>query len=154
MFPEPRSLYFNVIQYAPNYRIDCWCVIQYDSNYRIYCWFVIQYDPNYRIDCWCVIQYDLNYRIDCWCVIQYDPNYRIDCWFVIQYDPNYRIDVDLLFRYECSNPIFGVTHNPHNITRSPGGSSGGEGALIGAGASILGTWKTWYFVNVFVSYFL
>uniref|UniRef100_A0A8D2M1I8 Amidase domain-containing protein n=1 Tax=Zonotrichia albicollis TaxID=44394 RepID=A0A8D2M1I8_ZONAL len=43
-----------------------------------------------------------------------------------------------LFSYECSNPIFGQTLNPLNPQRSPGGSSGGEGALIAGGGSILG----------------
>ncbi|XP_066297892.1 vitamin D3 hydroxylase-associated protein-like [Branchiostoma lanceolatum] len=38
----------------------------------------------------------------------------------------------------CSNPLFGTTLNPHDPTRSPGGSSSGEGALIGGGGSILG----------------
>lgn len=40
--------------------------------------------------------------------------------------------------YACSNPIYGITRNPHNPARAPGGSSGGEGALIAAGGSILG----------------
>ncbi|KAG8132351.1 putative Fatty-acid amide hydrolase 1-like protein [Naja naja] len=40
--------------------------------------------------------------------------------------------------YDCSNPIFGSTVNPLNPTKSPGGSSGGEGALIKNGGSILG----------------
>ncbi|NWT68811.1 FAAH1 hydrolase, partial [Prunella himalayana] len=43
-----------------------------------------------------------------------------------------------LFSYECSNPIFGQTLNPLNAQRGPGGSSGGEGALIAGGGSILG----------------
>ncbi|NWZ62962.1 FAAH1 hydrolase, partial [Acrocephalus arundinaceus] len=43
-----------------------------------------------------------------------------------------------LFSYECSNPIFGQTLNPLNPQRCPGGSSGGEGALIAGGGSILG----------------
>ncbi|NXE64762.1 FAAH1 hydrolase, partial [Calcarius ornatus] len=43
-----------------------------------------------------------------------------------------------LFSYECSNPIFGQTLNPLNPQRGPGGSSGGEGALIAGGGSILG----------------
>ncbi|XP_078657284.1 vitamin D3 hydroxylase-associated protein-like [Branchiostoma floridae x Branchiostoma belcheri] len=38
----------------------------------------------------------------------------------------------------CSNPLYGTTLNPLDPTRSPGGSSGGEGALIGGGGSILG----------------
>ncbi|NXP68690.1 FAAH1 hydrolase, partial [Chloropsis cyanopogon] len=43
-----------------------------------------------------------------------------------------------LFSYNCSNPIFGQTLNPLNPQRSPGGSSGGEGALIAGGGSVLG----------------
>ncbi|NXA95639.1 FAAH1 hydrolase, partial [Melanocharis versteri] len=43
-----------------------------------------------------------------------------------------------LFSYDCSNPIFGQTLNPFNPQKSPGGSSGGEGALIAGGGSILG----------------
>ncbi|NXD17570.1 VDHAP protein, partial [Nothocercus nigrocapillus] len=44
-----------------------------------------------------------------------------------------------LFRYyDCSNAIFGQTLNPLNHQKSPGGSSGGEGALIAGGGSILG----------------
>ncbi|XP_074122141.1 fatty-acid amide hydrolase 1-like [Sminthopsis crassicaudata] len=43
-----------------------------------------------------------------------------------------------MFSYDCSNPIFGRTLNPLNTAKSPGGSSGGEGALIASGGSILG----------------
>ncbi|KAM4739181.1 fatty-acid amide hydrolase 1 [Anableps anableps] len=43
-----------------------------------------------------------------------------------------------LLNYDCSNPIFGQTVNPHNPKKTSGGSSGGEGALIGGGGSILG----------------
>ncbi|NXQ56866.1 FAAH1 hydrolase, partial [Anthoscopus minutus] len=43
-----------------------------------------------------------------------------------------------LFSYDCSNLIFGRTLNPLNPQKSPGGSSGGEGALIAGGGSILG----------------
>ncbi|NXF86482.1 FAAH1 hydrolase, partial [Eubucco bourcierii] len=43
-----------------------------------------------------------------------------------------------LVSYDCKNLIFGQTYNPLLYTRSPGGSSGGEGALIGGGGSILG----------------
>jgi fatty acid amide hydrolase len=43
-----------------------------------------------------------------------------------------------LLSFECSNPIFGITKNLRDLTRSPGGSSGGEGALIGGGGSIIG----------------
>ncbi|XP_078264499.1 vitamin D3 hydroxylase-associated protein-like isoform X2 [Rhinoraja longicauda] len=43
-----------------------------------------------------------------------------------------------LLSYECCNPIFGQTVNPHNTKRTSGGSSGGEASLIAAGGSILG----------------
>ncbi|XP_067423893.1 vitamin D3 hydroxylase-associated protein-like [Emydura macquarii macquarii] len=43
-----------------------------------------------------------------------------------------------MINYDCSNLIFGQTVNPLNHTKSPGGSSGGEGALIAGGGSILG----------------
>ncbi|NWW93830.1 FAAH1 hydrolase, partial [Rhynochetos jubatus] len=43
-----------------------------------------------------------------------------------------------LISYDCRNLIFGQTFNPLLYTRSPGGSSGGEGALVGGGGSILG----------------
>ncbi|KAK5616254.1 hypothetical protein CRENBAI_015162 [Crenichthys baileyi] len=43
-----------------------------------------------------------------------------------------------LLNYDCSNPIFGQTVNPYNPQKTSGGSSGGEGALIGGGGSILG----------------
>ena len=33
----------------------------------------------------------------------------------------------------------GNTNNPHDLSRTPGGSSGGEGALIAAGGSLIGT---------------
>ncbi|XP_061540544.1 fatty-acid amide hydrolase 1 [Phycodurus eques] len=43
-----------------------------------------------------------------------------------------------MLSYECSNVIYGPTVNPHNLQKTSGGSSGGEGALIGGGGSILG----------------
>uniref|UniRef100_A0A1I7X4T8 Amidase domain-containing protein n=1 Tax=Heterorhabditis bacteriophora TaxID=37862 RepID=A0A1I7X4T8_HETBA len=39
-----------------------------------------------------------------------------------------------LLSFSCSNSVYGTTCNPHDITRTPGGSSGGEGALLAAGA--------------------
>lgn len=39
---------------------------------------------------------------------------------------------------ETYNPIYGRTSNPWDLTRTPGGSSGGEAALIAAGASPFG----------------
>jgi amidase len=43
-----------------------------------------------------------------------------------------------MLSFECSNPLWGRTSNPHNERLVPGGSSGGEGALIGAKGSVLG----------------
>ncbi|XP_036704066.1 fatty-acid amide hydrolase 1 isoform X3 [Balaenoptera musculus] len=43
-----------------------------------------------------------------------------------------------MFSYDCGNPLFGQTVNPWKSSKSPGGSSGGEGALIAAGGSPLG----------------
>lgn len=45
---------------------------------------------------------------------------------------------DLLFAYESDNLIFGRTNNPYDLDRTPGGSSGGESALIAACGSPLG----------------
>jgi len=36
-------------------------------------------------------------------------------------------------RWETSNELFGVTHNPWNLERSPGGSSGGAAAALATG---------------------
>ncbi|XP_053433365.1 vitamin D3 hydroxylase-associated protein-like isoform X2 [Nycticebus coucang] len=43
-----------------------------------------------------------------------------------------------LLSYDCSNPIFGQTLNPLNLKKTPGGSSGGEAALLAERGSILG----------------
>jgi len=43
-----------------------------------------------------------------------------------------------MLSWSCSNPVYGNTANPHDKTRTPGGSSGGEAALIASGGSILG----------------
>lgn len=43
-----------------------------------------------------------------------------------------------MISYDCSNPLFGQTLNPWKSSKSPGGSSGGEGALIASGGSPLG----------------
>ncbi|MEM1244324.1 MAG: amidase, partial [Pseudomonadota bacterium] len=45
---------------------------------------------------------------------------------------------EFLSSYETSNRIHGTTNNPYDLTRTPGGSSGGEAALIAAGGSTLG----------------
>ncbi|MEE8567387.1 MAG: amidase, partial [Anaerolineales bacterium] len=39
---------------------------------------------------------------------------------------------------ESDNPVYGRTNNPYDQTRTPGGSSGGEAAIIAAGGSPLG----------------
>ncbi len=39
---------------------------------------------------------------------------------------------------ETYNTVFGRTKNPHDTSRTCGGSSGGEGAIVGAGASPFG----------------
>ena len=44
----------------------------------------------------------------------------------------------LLIFNETDNPVYGRTNNPWNSERSPGGSSGGEAALIAAHGSPLG----------------
>ncbi|MDP9171094.1 MAG: amidase [Acidobacteriota bacterium] len=45
---------------------------------------------------------------------------------------------DLLFAFESDNLIYGRTNNPHDLSRSSGGSSGGEAALIAACGSPFG----------------
>ncbi|KAG5886379.1 hypothetical protein JTB14_034911 [Gonioctena quinquepunctata] len=45
---------------------------------------------------------------------------------------------ELCMGIESSNFISGTTNNPYDTTRTSGGSSGGEGALLGAGASVIG----------------
>lgn len=42
------------------------------------------------------------------------------------------------FSWGCDNPIYGKTVNPLNVELGPGGSSGGEAALIRSGGSIFG----------------
>lgn len=44
----------------------------------------------------------------------------------------------LMWFNECDNPVFGRTNNPWDLGRSPGGSSGGEAAIVALGASRLG----------------
>jgi fatty acid amide hydrolase len=44
----------------------------------------------------------------------------------------------LLLYVESDNPVYGRTSNPWNQDRTPGGSSGGQAAIIAAGGSSLG----------------
>ncbi|MBN1921029.1 MAG: amidase [Anaerolineae bacterium] len=39
---------------------------------------------------------------------------------------------------DTDNPVYGRTNNPYDLTRTPGGSSGGEAAIIAAGGSPMG----------------
>ena len=45
---------------------------------------------------------------------------------------------DLLFAFESDNLLFGRTNNPYDLTRTSGGSSGGEAALIASCGSPMG----------------
>ena len=45
---------------------------------------------------------------------------------------------ELGFWFECANEIYGRTSNPYDLSRTSGGSTGGEAALVGAGASPFG----------------
>ena len=42
---------------------------------------------------------------------------------------------EMAMDYTADNPVFGRTNNPHDSSRTPGGSSGGEAAAIAAGMS-------------------
>ena len=44
---------------------------------------------------------------------------------------------ELTMAYETDNLVYGVTRNPYDLTRTPGGSSGGAGAIIASGGSPL-----------------
>jgi fatty acid amide hydrolase len=46
--------------------------------------------------------------------------------------------IQTLAGWECDNHVYGRSNNPWNLARTPGGSSGGEGAIIAAGGSVLG----------------
>lgn len=43
-----------------------------------------------------------------------------------------------LFWADCQNKVYGRSMNPYDLSRITGASSGGEGSLLGAGASIMG----------------
>ncbi len=44
----------------------------------------------------------------------------------------------LMTWFECDNPVYGRTNNPWDLARTPGGSTGGEAAIIAARGSPLG----------------
>jgi fatty acid amide hydrolase len=44
----------------------------------------------------------------------------------------------VLMYTESDNPVYGRANNPWNVERTPGGSSGGQAAIIAAGGSALG----------------
>lgn len=44
----------------------------------------------------------------------------------------------LLLYFESDNPVYGRSNNPWNLNRTPGGSSGGQAAIIAAGGSPMG----------------
>lgn len=43
-----------------------------------------------------------------------------------------------MLSFECSNPLNGTTTNPYDKERTCGGSSGGEGCMLGSDASPFG----------------
>lgn len=43
-----------------------------------------------------------------------------------------------MLAFECANPLFGATNNPYDATRTCGGSSGGEAALLASDGCPLG----------------
>lgn len=45
---------------------------------------------------------------------------------------------ELCFCQETDNKLYGRTNNPHNVNRTVGGSSGGEGAIIAVGGAAAG----------------
>src|SRR5437763_1780168 len=45
---------------------------------------------------------------------------------------------EMAIPYECENPVFGRTNNPHDLSKTSGGSSGGEAAAIRACLSPVG----------------
>ncbi|MDJ0925934.1 MAG: amidase family protein [Acidimicrobiia bacterium] len=46
--------------------------------------------------------------------------------------------IQTLAGWESVNPVYGRSSNPWNLDRTPGGSSGGEAAIVAAGGSALG----------------
>ncbi|XP_061108104.1 fatty-acid amide hydrolase 2-B [Conger conger] len=45
---------------------------------------------------------------------------------------------ELCMWFESHNRLYGITRNPHDLSRIPGGSSGGEGSILASGGSVIG----------------
>ncbi|XP_068164380.1 fatty-acid amide hydrolase 2-B-like [Antennarius striatus] len=45
---------------------------------------------------------------------------------------------EVCFWVESHNHLYGITNNPYDLERTPGGSSGGEACLIAAGGAVIG----------------
>ncbi|MGH2948272.1 MAG: amidase, partial [Solirubrobacteraceae bacterium] len=45
---------------------------------------------------------------------------------------------EFCMHWDSTNVLFGSTHNPHDVSRTPGGSSGGEAAALASGMTALG----------------
>ncbi|XP_078132397.1 fatty-acid amide hydrolase 2-B [Sander vitreus] len=45
---------------------------------------------------------------------------------------------ELCMWFESHNHLHGITNNPYDLERIPGGSSGGEGSILGAAGSVIG----------------
>ncbi|KAM9424885.1 fatty-acid amide hydrolase 2-A-like isoform 1-T1 [Pholidichthys leucotaenia] len=45
---------------------------------------------------------------------------------------------ELCMWLESNNHLYGITNNPYNLERIPGGSSGGEGSILGAAGAVIG----------------
>lgn len=69
-------------------------------------------------------------------MLRYALDYYYFFFFIGFLKPFFLISV--LRSVGCSNPVWGLTKNPHDKDRTPGGSSGGEGALVSAHGSPFG----------------
>ena len=58
----------------------------------------------------------------------------------------------LLMKPESDNDIWGVANNPWDVTRTPGGSSGGEAALIASRCSTLGLGNSICMISLYNNY--